>query len=73
MGPCLLPIEIQLTYSVVLASGVQHSDWVIYIKNIYVFFSVTFHYRLLLATEFSSLCSIVNPCLFILFIVVCIC
>ena len=52
-------IEVQLIYSVVLVSGIQQSDSVIYID---VDFQILFHYRLLQDNEFSSLCYTVGPC-----------
>ena len=63
-------IEVQLIYNVVLVSGVQQSDSVIYI---YILFQVLFHYGLLQEIEQSSLCYTVGPCLSTLYTVVCIC
>ena len=47
---------------VVLASGVEQSDLVIYV---YILFQVLFHYRLLQTTDYSSLCC--TACLCCLF------
>ena len=67
--------EIQLIYNIVLVSGVQQSDSVIYTFILYIFiFLDSFHYRLLQENEYGS-CTIqqVLVCLFIYFyIVVCI-
>ena len=58
-----------MIYNVMLVSGVQQSDSVIYI-----FFQIIFHHRLLQGIEYSSMCYTVGPCCFpILHIVVCIC
>ena len=61
-------IEVQLTYNVVLDSGIQQSDSAyiymcvcvcIYIYiYIYILFQILFPYRLLQNIELSSLCSI---------------
>ena len=60
-----------LIYNVVLGSSVQQSDSVTHIS---ILFQILFHYRLLQDTEYSSLCYTVGPCcLFILYIVVCMC
>ena len=57
--------EVQLISIIVLVSGVQQSNSVIY------FFLILFHYRLLPDIKYSSLCYTVNPCcLRILYIVV---
>ena len=47
-----LVIEIQLIYNVVLVSGVQQSDSVIYT---YLLLQILFHYRLLQYSEYRSL------------------
>ena len=53
-----------------LVSGMQQNDSDIYI----FFFHILFHYGLLQAIEYSSLCYTVGPCcLSVLYIVVCIC
>ena len=58
-------IEVELIYSVVLVSGVQQCDSVVYIL-----FQILFHCRLLQGIEYSSLCYVVGPCcLSILYIV----
>ena len=65
-------------YSVELVLGVQHMDSVIHINQcicvcIYILFQNLF-YKLLQNIKYSSLCYTVGPCcLFILYIVVCIC
>ena len=51
-------IEVQLNYNVVLVSGVQQSDSVIYSFSDSFFFP----YRLLQNIEYSSLCYTVGPC-----------
>ena len=69
-GKC--PLEVYLICNVVLVSGVPQSDSVIY--KIYIPFHILSHYGLLLQdTEYSSLCYTVEPCLSILYIIVCIC
>ena len=45
-----------MIYNIVLVSGVQQSDLVIYIVLILL------HYSLLQGIEYSSLCYMVNPC-----------
>ena len=57
-------IEVQLIYNVVLVSGVQQSESVIYMYIYEYFFkkNALFHYRLLQDTEYSSLCCMVGPC-----------
>ena len=68
---CLFFIEVELIYNVVLVSGVQQSNSVIYI---YIKFQILFPYRSLQNIEYSPLCSTVGPCwLSILYTVVCIC
>ena len=69
-------IEVQLIYNVGLISGVQQSSFhilfhVLFIYFIYffIFFSIVAHNNI----EYSSLCYIVGPCFFILYVVVCIC
>ena len=47
-------MEVELIYKVVLASGIQKSDFLIY------FFQIIFYYRLLQDIEYSSLCYTVN-------------
>ena len=60
-----------MIYNVVLVSGVEQSDSVIYI---HILFHILFHYGLLQDIEYSSLCYTVGPCwLSLLNIVVCIC
>lgn len=55
--------EIYLIYNIVLGSGGQESDSVIYIcKYMYSLKIFFFHYRLLQGTECSSLCSTVGSC-----------
>jgi len=69
-GKC--PLEVYFICNVVLVSGVQQSDSVIY--KIYIPFYILSHYGLLLQDiEYSSLCYTVEPCLSILYIIVCIC
>ena len=74
----LIFIGVQLIYNVVLVSGVQQSDSVMYIKCMYIYvyigFQILFHYKLLQDTEYGSLCYTVGLCwLSILYIAVCIC
>ena len=52
-------IEVSLIYNVMLVSGVQQTDSVLYI---YIFFQILFHYRLLQDIEYSSLCYTVGLC-----------
>ena len=52
----LFKIKVQLICNIVLVSGVQQSDSVIYP------FIILFHYRLLQDNEYSHLCYRVNPC-----------
>ena len=60
----------QLIYNVVLISGVQQSDPVMYL---YIFFYILFHYDLSQDIEYSSLCCTVGPCCWSsLHIIVCI-
>ena len=81
LGPFILfyYIEVQLMYNVVLVSGVQHSDSVLYIYiciyvYIYILFQTLFPYKLLQNIEYSSLRYTVGPCcVSVLYIVVCIC
>ena len=64
--------DVYLIYNIVLVSGVQQSDLVIYIY-VYILFHILFHYGLLQDTEYSSLCYTVGPCcLSILNVIVCI-
>ena len=65
-----LLIEVQLMYSIVLVSGVQQGDSVVYMYS----FQIIFHYKLLQGIEYFSLCCTVNPChLSILYVIVCTC
>ena len=65
-------IGVQLPHSVVLVSGVQQSESVIYI-HIPAFFQILFPQRSLQSIEQSSLCFTVGPYqLSVLYIVVCI-
>ena len=67
-------IEVQLIYNILLVSGGQQSESVLYIYiYIYILFQILFHYKLLHDIEYSSLCNTVDPCLSALYIVVCIC
>ena len=66
-------IGIQLTYNVVLLSGVQKNESVKH-KHIPILFQIIFPYRSLQGIEYISLCYTVGPCYsFILYIAVCIC
>ena len=66
-------IGVQLIYNVVLVSGVQQSESVIYI-HISTLFQILFPYRPLQSTEQSSLCSTVSAYqLSVLYIVVYMC
>ena len=61
-------IEVQLTYNVVLVSGVEQSNSVYVCVCVcvcihtYILFYIIFHYGLLQETEYSSLCYIVRTC-----------
>ena len=64
----------EVTNNVVLVSGVEQSDSVIYIYFFIFYFHILFCYRLLQDIEYSSLWYTVGPCcLSILYTVVCIC
>ena len=66
-------IEAYLIYNVVLVSGVQQSDSVLYMC-IYILFDILFHYSLSQDIDYNSLCYTIGPCcLFILYIIVYIC
>ena len=52
--------EVQLTYSVVPISAVQHGDSVTHIYT--VFFNILFHRGLSQDSEYSSLCYTLGPC-----------
>ena len=54
----VLFIEVWLIYSVLLVSGIQHSNSVIHLC---ILFQILFPYRLLQNTEYSSLCYTVGP------------
>ena len=70
--PCYWPLS--LVHSILLVSGIEHSDYVIYkCAYIYIYSVETLsHYRLLQDIGYSFLCYTVGPCWFsILSIIMC--
>ena len=59
-----------------LITAVEQNDSVTHTHthiHVYILFYILFHYALSQDTEYSLLCYTVGPCLFILYVPVCIC